>query len=204
METFKKVGKVLRDLVELWIPVAAFVIMFIVFIVEILARYIANSPLPWAYEVTVMCYLWLVIFGACYAYRDRSHVTFTLIYDKFGVKGKAIIGMAGNILMLIAFVYMLVPSAKMVASMKIQETSVFHIGLNIVYFPFIPFNIIMICYFVYDIIVEIMALAGKQKFIDIMLNKTKSETQEAIESGMMDSTEAEQAAAAETKKEENK
>ena len=67
MDALKKAGRFLRNCVELYIPVAAFLIMFVVFVAEIAARYLFNKPLAWAYEVTVMCYLWLVIFGACFA-----------------------------------------------------------------------------------------------------------------------------------------
>ena len=81
----KKAFNFLRDCVELYIPIAALLIMFCTFVFQIFSRYILNSPVPWAYEVTVMCYLWMVVLGACYAYRDRSHVTFTLFYDQFGV-----------------------------------------------------------------------------------------------------------------------
>ena len=77
MDGLKKVGKFIRDCVELYIPIAAFLIMFAVFVVQIIARYVFKNPMQWAYEVTVMGYLWMVVLGACYAYRDRSHVTFT-------------------------------------------------------------------------------------------------------------------------------
>lgn len=190
MDGVKKVGQFLRNCVELYIPICAFLIMFVVFVIEIAARYVFNNPLPWAYEVTVMCYLWLVILGACFAYRDRSHVTFTLIYDKLGTKGKAVCALLGNVLMLIAFIAMFIPSVDFIMQMKIQVTSVFKIGLNIVYLPFIPFMVIMICYFLYDIFVEIMAFMGNQKYIDLMLKSTKSETEEAIEMAMTEGKEA--------------
>ena len=90
MNNLKKIGGFIRDCVELYIPVIAFVVMFCVFVIQIAARYVFNNPVPWAYEVTVMCYVWLVILGACYAERSRSHVTFTLVYDKLGIKGKAV------------------------------------------------------------------------------------------------------------------
>ena len=194
MDALKKVGAFLRNCVELYIPICAFLIMFVVFVVQIFARYILNSPLPWAYEVTVMCYLWLVILGACFAYRDRSHVTFTLVYDKLGVKGKAICALLGNLLMLVAFIAMFLPSVDVIFKMKMQVTSVFKIGLNIVYFPFIPFMIIMICYFLYDIFVEVMALLGKEEYISIMLSSTKSETEEAIEMANAQESEGKEAA----------
>lgn len=193
MDALKKVGKIVRDCVELYIPVAAFVIMFSVFIIQIAARYIFNSPVQWAYEVTVMGYLWMVVLGACYAYRDRSHVTFTLFYDILPVKGKAVCGFLGNLLMLIAFVFMFAPSCQMIGQMKIQETSIFKIGLNIVYFPFIPFMIIIMIYILMDMYTQVMVFTGLggEKAVQKMLDETKNETQEAIEAAMAQETEKE-------------
>ena len=157
----KKVFNILRDCVELYIPIAALLIMFCTFVFQIFSRYILNNPVPWAYEVTVMCYLWMVVLGACYAYRDRSHVTFTLFYDQFGPRVKAVIGFLGNLLMVIAFAYMFLPSCDMILNqMSKQVTSVFKIGLNIVYFPFIPFMIIIMLYMLYDMFIEFMVFTG--------------------------------------------
>ncbi len=192
MDGLKKVGKFLRNCVELYIPIAAFLIMFVVFVIQIAARYVFNSPVPWAYEVTVMGYLWMVVLGACYAYRDRSHVTFTLVYDKLPVKGKAVCGFLGNLLMAIAFIAMFIPSCQMIGQMKIQVTSVFKIGLNIVYFPFIPFMIIILCYILYDMWLEFMVFTGigGEAAVKKMLDETKNETQEAIDAAMAQEEEA--------------
>ena len=190
----KKAFKILRDCVELYIPIAALLIMFCTFVFQIFSRYILKSPVTWAYEVTVMCYLWMVIFGACYAYRDRSHVTFTLFYDQFGVKARAFIAFLGNALMLVAFVYMFIPSTKMILEqMSRQVTSVFKIGLNIVYFPFIPFNIIMILYILSDLYTEFMVFTGLggEEFVRKMLAEGKSEAEEAVEAALAEEKEEE-------------
>lgn len=42
--------------------------------------------------------LWLVLLGACYAQRMKAHVTFTLLYDKLSIKGKAVVAMLGDII----------------------------------------------------------------------------------------------------------
>lgn len=183
MEGLKKVGKFLRNCVELYIPIASFLIMFSVFVIQIVARYVFNSPVQWAYEVTVMGYLWMVVLGACYAYRDRSHVTFTLIYDKLPVKGKAVCAFLGNLLMAIAFAVMFMPACKMIGQMKIQVTSVLKIGLNIVYSPFVVFMIIILIYIISDMILEFMVMTGigGEAAVKKMLDETKNETQEAIE-----------------------
>lgn len=186
MDALKKAGKFIQNCVELYIPIAAFLIMFIVFIIQIAARYVFSNPVQWAYEVTVMGYLWMVVLGACYAYRDRSHVTFTLIYDMLSVKGKAVCGFLGNLLMFIAFFVMFKPAFQMISQMKIQETSVFKIGLNIVYSPFIPFMIIMMIYILMDMITELKVMfgIGGEEAVQKMLNETKNETQEAIEAAL--------------------
>lgn len=183
MEGLKKVGKFLRNCIELYIPIASFLIMFSVFVIQIVARYVFNSPVKWAYEVTVVGYLWMVVLGACYAYRDRSHVTFTLIYDKLPVKGKALCAFLGNLLMAIAFVAMFMPACKMIGQMKIQVTSVLKIGLNVVYSPFIVFMIIILIYIISDMILEFMVMTGigGEAAVKKMLDGTKNETQEAIE-----------------------
>lgn len=183
----KKVFYFLRDCVELYIPIAALLIMFCTFVFQIFSRYILNSPVPWAYEVTVMCYLWMVILGACYAYRDRSHVTFTLFYDQFGTRAKAFIAFLGNLLMLIAFIYMFVPSCDMILNqMSNQVTSVFKISLTIVYFPYIPFMIIITIYIIYDLILDFLVFTGLggEKYEKKLLAENKSEVDEAIEAAL--------------------
>lgn len=183
----KKVFNILRDCVELYIPIAALLIMFCTFVFQIFSRYILNNPVPWAYEVTVMCYLWMVVLGACYAYRDRSHVTFTLFYDQFGPRVKAVIGFLGNLLMVIAFAYMFLPSCDMILNqMSKQVTSVFKIGLNIVYFPFIPFMIIIMLYMLYDMFIEFMVFTGigGEKYLKLMAKYDKSEAEEAVEAAL--------------------
>ncbi len=188
----KKAFKVLRDCVELYIPIAALLIMFVTFVYQIFSRYVLRSPVTWAYEVTVMCYLWMVVLGACYAYRDRSHVQFTLFYDQFGPRIKAVIAFLGNLLMLIAFVYMFPSSCTMILDqMSKQVTSVFKIGLNIVYLPFIPFMVIIILYILSDLYLEFMVFTGLggEAAVKKMLNEGKSEAEEAIEAAKTENKE---------------
>ncbi len=186
MEKAKKLLEFIRNFVEVYIPVLSFVIMFVVFVIQIAARYVFNNPLPWAYEITVTCYLWTVVLSACYAERSRSHVTFTLVYDALGIKAKAVCAFLGNLIIAVAFAVSIVPSIKFVSFMKMQETSVFHIGLNIVYAPYILFLIFILIYTLSDMYNQFMVFTGLggQAAIDKMLNNTKNETQEAIENSV--------------------
>ena len=99
----KKVGGFIRNCVEQYIPAAAFVILFVVFVFQVCMRYVMRAPQAWTTEVEQSCFLWLVMLGACYAQRVKGHVTFTLVYDNLGIKGKAITAMLGNILITFTF-----------------------------------------------------------------------------------------------------
>lgn len=182
----KKTFDVIRDCVEIYIPIISFCIMFFVFILQVFCRYILNYPLPWAYEITVSCYLWMVVLSACYVQREKAHVSFTLVYDKLSIKGKALCSFIGNVLVSIAFGVSIIPTIKYIDFMKVQETSVFHIGLNIIYAPYILFVIIIFIYAVTDLYRDFMIFTGKanQEEVDKLLNEGKSEAQEAIDAAV--------------------
>ena len=160
MKSLLKTRDILRDIVEVYIPVASFVIMFLVFIAQIFSRYILRAPLAWAYEVTVSCYLWLVVLGACYAQRNRSHVTFTLLTDKLPMRVQAAFIGLGSLLIAVAFIWSFVPSIDFVDFMKAQKTSVLKITLNIVYAPYIPFLAFNILYMISDIVLDFKVAFG--------------------------------------------
>ncbi len=158
-------------------------LMFLTFIWQIFCRYVLRAPVSWAYEVTVACYLWMVILGACYAQRGRNHVTFTLVYDRLDTRRKALISFLGNLLMLVAFAYAFVPSIEFILFMKMQKTSVLKIGLDIIYLPYIPFMAIIMLYALVDIYRDFRVFAGmaSEEEVQKMLEKTRSEVQEAID-----------------------
>ena len=183
MSPLIKTRDVLRDIIEIYIPVAMFVIMFVTFVMQIFFRYIVRQPLAWAYEVTVSCYLWLVILGACYAQREHAHVTFTLITDKMPIRGRAFCTFLGSLMIGFAFVWAFVPSCRFVSMMAMQRTSMLKIGLNIVYGPFIAFLALMILYMLRDMVLDFKVFTGmasdEEKKRYMKLNA--SEVEQAIE-----------------------
>ena len=45
------------------VAVALIATMFISFLLQIVFRYVFNKPLGWTEEVTVLCWLWVVLWG---------------------------------------------------------------------------------------------------------------------------------------------
>lgn len=158
MVVAKKVGKYIRDIFEVYIPCIVFLIMFVVFILQIFFRYIMNDPLTWTVELTLVCFCWIVTLGACFAARKKSHVMFTLIYDSMGHVKKHICSIAGNVIIISAFLIMLFPSYEFVSFMNFQSTSVLKINMTLVFFPFLVLLIDVIVYQTIELIESIVSI----------------------------------------------
>lgn len=183
MKPLLKTRDILRDIVEVCIPIVSFCIMFIVFVAQIFSRYVLRAPLAWAYEVTVSCYLWLVVLGACLAQRERAHVVFTLITDKLPLRWEAFCTFLGNLLIVVAFTWSFLPSVDFVAFMGRQKTSVLRIGLNIVYAPYIPFLAFTILYMLRDLVRDFKVFTGlaAPEEVETYRREHRNEVEQALE-----------------------
>src|SRR5205807_6431732 len=68
--------------------VALIAIMFISFLLQIAFRYLLNRPLGWTDEVTVLCWVWLVLWGSSFVLDDAEDVRFDIVYNAvpFGLR----------------------------------------------------------------------------------------------------------------------
>ena len=56
-----------------------FLALFMVFLVQITARFGFNKPLPWTDEIAVVLYLWVILWSAALVVPEREHVVFDLV-----------------------------------------------------------------------------------------------------------------------------
>ncbi len=55
-------------------------LMFLSFLLQIAFRYVLNQPLGWTEEVTVLCWVWVVLWCAAFVLSDREEIRFDLVY----------------------------------------------------------------------------------------------------------------------------
>src|SRR6516225_981028 len=68
------------------VAVALIATMFVSFLLQIFFRYILNQPLGWTEEVTVLCWLWVVLWGASFVLDDVEEVRFDIVYQAVPVR----------------------------------------------------------------------------------------------------------------------
>ncbi len=119
----KKLLILLLDAVELYIPLAAFCILFATFIWSVITRYIWGKPCSWATDVELGCYIWMVLLSASYVMRKDKHVRFTIIYDLVGPRMQVVMRLISNLLIIFPFACLLLPTCRYLANLNTISTA---------------------------------------------------------------------------------
>ena len=69
---------------------AMLVAMFGAFILQIVFRYLLNWPIGWTNEISVVMWIWIVLFGAAFVVREEEEIRFDLIYASVGPKPRRV------------------------------------------------------------------------------------------------------------------
>lgn len=175
MQQAKKIFPIFRNIIELGLPCAAFCILFIAFIWQIISRYIFNQPISWSNEVQVFGYIWTVLPGAGYVMRKKRHVAFTVLYDVLSERSQRIMRVVGNSLLGVTYTILLPYAIQYVAS-DTAMTAVFRVSRRWFFFPIIIFVFTAICYSFYDVYTDCCdMLKGKPSTDHRLVDKEREE-----------------------------
>ena len=165
MAKLKQIGQFLLDVIEIYVPSISFTVMFVVFIINVFYRYFLNNPLTWPSEVISTTFIWTTVLGACYAQRKLDHVSFTVVYERLSAGGQLAFRMVGNGFVVLAFLIALQPVYEYIQFMNFQATTVLRVPLNIIYFPFLIFQILIIGRMLHALYLDGRVLLGKAPLI---------------------------------------
>jgi TRAP-type C4-dicarboxylate transport system permease small subunit len=110
MSRLKQAGRWFADFVEVYLPIAVFVILFLAFLTNVFFRYVVRNPQNWTFEMSVNAFVIVGLLGACAAYRREDHVVFDLLYTRLDAKGQNILRMISYTIVTVFFVIALPPT----------------------------------------------------------------------------------------------
>lgn len=135
-----RAGKTILDIFEIYIPAVTFTAIFLIFMYQVICRYLFRNPVPWSYDLTMTLYIYAIMFGACYTLRTDDHIVFSMIYDACGEKTRRTMRIIGTLLILGVFAASL-PScfryAITIVTATIKKTSVMKIPYKVLYAPIV-------------------------------------------------------------------
>jgi TRAP-type C4-dicarboxylate transport system permease small subunit len=156
-QRLKSVFMILLDVVELYMPMLAFLTIFVCFMIQIVSRYFF-TPLMWPEELALLSFLWAALLGALYAKRHDSMVAFSMVYDAVGPGGQLWMRLIGNALIIVAFSFSFKPSLDYVLFQGFKKSGVLRIPMDLAYSAYIIFLVDIIIRYVVDLAGDVRKL----------------------------------------------
>jgi C4-dicarboxylate transporter DctQ subunit len=120
---------------------ALLVAMFLCFILQIASRYVFNYPLGWTDEVSVLCWIWCILWGAVFALRERDEVRFDIIYSSASDKTRRIFTIVTGVAVTVLFAIALPAVIAYVAFLKVERSAYLGIRLDYLYSIYVLFSV---------------------------------------------------------------
>ncbi len=161
-DNVKKTYTIILDIIELYLPAVTFTVMFTVFILQIVFRYVLNAPLMWAYEVTVLCFIWTTLLAACYIRRIKGHINFNMFYLSRKPGTQTAFRFISNGLILFVCVIGYLPTIDYIDFLKMDKSPVLRLPMNIGFFPILVFLTLIGLHSLEDIMRDIKLITEKR------------------------------------------
>ena len=131
-----QIGSKLMTVLSEGVPMVAFLVVFVTFMMTIICRYVLRFAIPWSYEVSILGYMYCMFFCSGIALKRDEHVVFSLLYDKLPPIGKLISKLVYNtvLVVLIAIVFTPCLNSLMASTMK---TGILKMPYKVVFAPFL-------------------------------------------------------------------
>jgi C4-dicarboxylate transporter DctQ subunit len=115
--------------------------MFAAFILQIAFRYVVGLPIGWTHELSVMLWLWLVLWGAAFVVNEREEIRFDLIYGAVGPGGRRVMCIVTAVALIALYLVSLPAVASYVSFMKVQKTAYLKVRFDYLFSIYIVFVI---------------------------------------------------------------
>ncbi len=120
-------------------------VMFLAFIAQIVFRYLLNLPIGWTLELTVVMWLWLVLWGAALVLREDEEIRFDLLFGSVGARARGVMAAITALALLALYLFSLPAVVDYVTFMKVQKTAYMKIRFDHLFSIYLVFVAAVIC-----------------------------------------------------------
>ncbi|PXW65033.1 TRAP-type C4-dicarboxylate transport system permease small subunit [Chelatococcus asaccharovorans] len=115
--------------------------MFAVFILQVVFRYMLNLPIGWTHEISVILWLWIVLFGSAFVTRESEEIRFDIIYGAVGRRARRVMAVVTAAALVVLYTISLPAMADYVSFMKVERTAYLKLPFNWVYAIYLAFAV---------------------------------------------------------------
>jgi len=119
-------------------------LMFAAFILQIVFRYLLNLPIGWTNELSVILWIWLVLFGAAFVVREEEEIRFDLIYSAVGPGARRVMFLISAMVLITLYGISFPAVWDYVTFMKVESTAYMKIRFDWLYSIYVIFVVAVI------------------------------------------------------------
>ena len=123
------------------VAVAMLAAMFIAFLIQIGFRYLLNLPTGWTHEISVILWLWLVLWGAAFVLTEREEIRFDLLHAAAGRGLRRVMALVSAVAVVVIYAGSLPAMVDYVTFMKVERTAYMKLPFSWVYAIYILFAV---------------------------------------------------------------
>ena len=119
-------------------------IMFLAFMAQIISRYLLELSTGWMNELSVVMWLWLVLFGSAFVVREPDEMRFDLFYAAARDRTRRVMAILTAAALIVLFSMSLPAVVDYILFMKVQDTAYLNIRFDWLFAIYIVFAVAMI------------------------------------------------------------
>ena len=124
-------------------------VMFVAFIVQIVFRYLLNFPIGWSFELTMIAWLWLVLWGAAFVVKESEEIRFDLVYEAAGARTRRVMGIITGVSIVALYGASLPATVDYVSFMKVEKTAYLKIRFDYLFSIYVLFAVAVVARYVW-------------------------------------------------------
>lgn len=118
--------------------------MFAAFLLQIISRYILNWPIGWTNEISVILWIWIVLFGAAFVVREEEEIRFDLIYGSVGPGARRVMTLISAAAIIVIYGMSFPAVFDYVTFMKVESTAYLKIRFDWLFSIYLVFVVAVI------------------------------------------------------------
>jgi TRAP-type C4-dicarboxylate transport system permease small subunit len=128
---------------------AMLAVMFAAFLLQIVFRYLLNFPVGWTSELSIVAWLWGVLWGAAFVVKEREEVRFDILYGAMSFRARRFAGIVTGIAIVALYALSLPATLDYVRFMKVERTAYLKIRFDHLFSIYVLFLVAVIVRYVW-------------------------------------------------------
>lgn len=113
--------------------------MFAAFLLQIVFRYLLNFPVGWTNEISVVLWIWIVLFGAAFVVREEEEIRFDLICGAVGPRARRVMTLVSAASLVVLYGMALPATVDYVTFMKVESSAYLGIRFDVLFSIYVVF-----------------------------------------------------------------